>query len=273
MVSLSYTCFFLSSGLCKISDASVVSVAQKCKLHVEHLNLYLCSKITDKSVIAIGKNCLNIQYLNLFYCKLLRDEGITALAHKCAKLRFLNLSACAKITDRSVEALAVGCSALEVLNLSKCLKVTNASVALLVRSCLKLRDLQLHGCNRLDDTVLVEIGKNLPLLEALDVAGCPKITDMGIDAISHGCTSMTYLNISSPWNNITRGAIIHVAERCPRLHSLAMSQVSSVDHEMLQQICTTHKGLQHITISKCKQLSAENIQQLRLKFAGLSFYI
>ena len=196
-----------------------------------------------------------------------------ALAKGCPDLQFLNLSTCDKITNKAIEAVAVGCPALESLNVSKCSKLTKDSISLVARSCLKLRELHLHGCNRVDDSVLLEVGLHLPLLEALDVAGCPKISDEGLEAVSHGCTNLTFLNISSPWNKVTRGAIIEITERNPRLHSLAVSQVQSVDGALLRQVCANHQGLQHITISKCKNLSPNDIQDLRLKFAGMTFYV
>nr|QBK89955.1 MAG: leucine-rich repeat protein [Pithovirus LCPAC101] len=118
---------YLDLSYCEyITDESVKMLG-----HINTLNLSNSSKITDKSIIILGKTIME-------YCK--KHHGV-----KCKLLHTLDLSYCDKITDRSIRILGMAateshnknkndnhCCALRNLNLSYCQKITPISIITLV---------------------------------------------------------------------------------------------------------------------------------------------
>ncbi|KAL6142602.1 hypothetical protein ACLB2K_060879 [Fragaria x ananassa] len=135
---------FLANGFCSktIEQLNLYScfeitddgVSLLCKMRVlEELDLRNCSEITDvggqaisairtlkklklqsviteRTVVALAKNCINLEVLDLGRCGVIATACIDAfLGHKC--LRFLNLLdvSCVDLRGSAIESLARGC--------------------------------------------------------------------------------------------------------------------------------------------------------------------
>ena len=65
---------------------------------------FLCNKVTDAGISALGAGCCQLQSINLSYCDKVTDISISALSVGCGQLQSMNLSYCDKVTDISISA-------------------------------------------------------------------------------------------------------------------------------------------------------------------------
>ncbi|KAL6139159.1 hypothetical protein ACLB2K_064436 [Fragaria x ananassa] len=83
--------------------------------------LKLRSAITERTIVALAKNCLNLEVLDLDGCTGITTSCIDAFSgHKC--LRFLILLRCSSddLRGSAFESLAFGCPSLESIVLFMC---------------------------------------------------------------------------------------------------------------------------------------------------------
>jgi len=104
---------------------------------LEMLNLDGCQKISDASLVAIAENCPLLSDLDLSKC-MITDCGIAALANaNQLNLQILSVSRCSSITDKSLLALGKLGQTLGGLNLQHCNAISISTVDLLVEQLWK----------------------------------------------------------------------------------------------------------------------------------------
>jgi len=173
----------LELAFCKnVTDASVVKMAEKFGKSIKKLGLGHCSKLTDKSVAAIGSMCRGILALDLSVCSKITDDAISEIAKGCHDLKELNLGICEKITDQSLIAVAESCKGLEVLNISCCDKVTDEAITKLT-NCPDLRDLNLYSCKQVTGASVKELATKCKKLKHMDLFWCEGIKQEAIEAL------------------------------------------------------------------------------------------
>ena len=92
-----------------VTDALVVQLAEGCP-SLEHVDLFGCTSITDKAVMALARSCSWLKYLNLSN-SIVTDEGITALRRGCPGLVELIVEDCDNVSEGPAidEMRAAGC--------------------------------------------------------------------------------------------------------------------------------------------------------------------
>ncbi|XP_013414781.1 F-box/LRR-repeat protein 7 [Lingula anatina] len=143
--------------VCEASCSSETQLAEmpSTHSHVEprhafqfrHLDLSLCSKIDNHSVIEIAKHCRELQILLLRGCHLVTDVAIATLAENCEKLQYLDISGSStsslQLTDKALLAIAEYGKSLEFLNITKNLLITESGISELLSKCPRLFQLML----------------------------------------------------------------------------------------------------------------------------------
>lgn len=126
------------------NDEGMPNISNLTKLR--HLDLSLCSKITNTSV----KHALifsELQVLRLNSCHGITDDGFVAIAINIPCLEQLHISQCEHITDISVNALSENLKRLSTLDMSGCDLLTSASMAYLTSYAKRLKNLNVSMCN------------------------------------------------------------------------------------------------------------------------------
>ncbi|KAL4339725.1 hypothetical protein GQ457_08G004160 [Hibiscus cannabinus] len=127
------------SGLVKVNLSGCVNLSDKvvcilADLHggtLEMLNLDGC-KITDASLVAIAENCQLLNDLDVSKCAI-TDFGIAALARSNQiNLQILSMSGCSKVTNKILPSLIKLGETLLGFNLQHCKAISSIAVDLLV---------------------------------------------------------------------------------------------------------------------------------------------
>ncbi|XVE53615.1 hypothetical protein DITRI_Ditri03aG0016900 [Diplodiscus trichospermus] len=117
------------SGCVNLSDKAVCMMAGLHGWTLEMLNLDGC-KISDASLVAIAENCMLLSDLDVSKCAV-TDFGIAALAHSNQiNLQILSMSGCSMVSDKSLPFL--GKLGLLGLNLQQCNAISSSALDLLV---------------------------------------------------------------------------------------------------------------------------------------------
>ncbi|XVF48371.1 hypothetical protein PTKIN_Ptkin03bG0184700 [Pterospermum kingtungense] len=119
------------SGCVNLSDKVVCTMADLHGWTLEMLNLDGC-KISDASLVAIAENCLLLGDLDVSKCAI-TDSGIAALARSNQiNLQILSLCGCSMVSDKSLPSLGKLGQTLLGLNLQQCKAISTGAVDLLV---------------------------------------------------------------------------------------------------------------------------------------------
>ncbi|KAK6274107.1 hypothetical protein POUND7_011190 [Theobroma cacao] len=119
------------SGCVNLSDKAVCVMADLHGWTLEMINLDGC-KISDGSVVAIAENCLLLSDLDVSKCSI-TDSGIAALARSNQiNLQILSVSGCTMVSDKSLPSLGKLGQTLLGLNLQQCKAISSSAVDLLV---------------------------------------------------------------------------------------------------------------------------------------------
>ena len=94
----------------RITDASMILVAQHCRA-LRRLNIGSTGdRITDASIAVVARNCLMLQYLNVSYTERITDASMILVAQHCRALRNLNVWGTKdRITDASLNLIRQQC--------------------------------------------------------------------------------------------------------------------------------------------------------------------
>jgi len=116
------------------------------KLHMNRLH----GAVTDSVLSEIVNSCRSLRSLEVTLCNKLSDKSIIKLAQCCPALDTLNVKLCKKLTDKAITTVATLCPELTTLIIAGCVKLTNAAVNKLVDCCDQLSTLDAEGCRLLD---------------------------------------------------------------------------------------------------------------------------
>ena len=149
-----------------ITDDGVLELAQHCP-RIIRLELS-SSKISDRSLAAIGKHLPYLRTLVLQRMILVSDKGLLHLADGCHLLEILDLSATQGISN--VGPLAVGCPILSWCSLWKCMHITSDAIVQL-SAAVTLKYLNITECKRVGDEALEAVRANCHSLTELFYGG------------------------------------------------------------------------------------------------------
>lgn len=135
-----------------------------------------CFRVSDESVVPVAEHCTRLRTLGLRRCAGVGDRGVTAVADSCHQLEALFLCGTG-VTDTALYALADSrLTRLTRLYLSEC-AVGDAGVMALVKARPGLvEDLDLQGCaggsGGISTEGIFSVAYNCPGLRSLDYSDC-----------------------------------------------------------------------------------------------------
>ncbi|KAJ4980185.1 hypothetical protein NE237_010965 [Protea cynaroides] len=218
---------------------------------VSRLDLTLCPRITDNSLIVISSICKStLRSIDLSRSKCFSQVGLSNLVLNCSSLVELDLSngteltdsaaaaiaeaknleklwlvRCKLISDLGIGCIAVGCKKLRLINLKWCLGVTHLGVGLLAIKCKEIRSLDLSYVP-ITKKCLPSI-LQLQHLEELVLTGCLGIDDGNLATLKQGCASLQTLNMSC-CQNVTHEGLSFLTNGAGNLRQLILAYGSTV---------------------------------------------
>ena len=291
-------------GCVQLTDASVVALSA-CTALVE-LSLRGVHRLTDAALAAVPAR---LKGLNIAGCKLITSAGVVAVADRCAGLERLNAHG-VNVSDAGVDELTKHCAALETLHLSSANpfggnQLTDVAVSHLVRLA-GLTCLNLQGSSNITDASVTALVAGARL-QRLNLGGCYRLTDAAVGAVADGASAGTLTHLSMfQCFHVGDAGVMRLVEGLKALVHLDLHSCVAVSGAVLEMIGTragrrtrrhSHRGLmedsdgdgegevgvrgekeeefylpllQTLDIGSCRNVSSEDVAQLRIARPALN---
>ncbi len=174
----------------RTTDDLLEAIAFGCK-SLKSLTITECNAVTDHGLISIIVNCGHaLNTLNLYGCSKLTDRTLAAIHSHCPLLTALDLAFCDKTTIQGILPIVQRCQGLTHLKLTDCCHLKNQHIIDIARNCPNLTHLCLAHCNQLNDQTLIAIAASCPKLIDLNIRNCDQITTHSIGVVFNNCRAL-----------------------------------------------------------------------------------
>ena len=114
---------------CDITDITVQALAETCP--VQRLSVSLCCRLTNASLESLARYCSStLQWLHLDGCVQITEEGLNSLSDAPVhSLQSIILNRCVLLTPRSIIRLANQCTNLMCISVNDCPRISRESLA------------------------------------------------------------------------------------------------------------------------------------------------
>ncbi|KAF3636932.1 F-box/LRR-repeat protein 3 [Capsicum annuum] len=259
-------------------------------------------QVTCSGLQAIGNWCVSLKELSLSKCLGVTDEGLCSLVTKHKDLRKLDITCCRKITHVSISHIMNSCALLTSLRMESCTLVPREAFVLIgqrcqyleeldltdneiddeglksISKCVSLSSLKLGICLNITDQGLIHLGMSCVNLKELDLYRSAGISDLGLLAITRGCTGLEMINIAY-CNQITDGSFISIS-KCSKLNTLESRGCPFVTSLGLAAVAVGCKQLTTLDIKKCQNIDdagmiplahfSPNLKQINLSYTSVT---
>uniref|UniRef100_A0A8C6DVG1 F-box and leucine rich repeat protein 13 n=1 Tax=Moschus moschiferus TaxID=68415 RepID=A0A8C6DVG1_MOSMO len=193
--------------------------------------------ITDKYIVSILQRWrLNVLHLNFRGC-VFRSKTLRSVS-LCKNLQELNVSDCPTLTDESMRYISESCPGVLYLNLSNTV-ITNRTMRLLPRYFCNLQNLSLAYCRKFTDKGLqyLNLGKGCHKLIYLDLSGCTQISVQGFRNIANSCSGIMHLTIND-MPTLTDNCVKALVEKCHRISSVVFIGAPHISDSTFKALST-----------------------------------
>ncbi|KAI4335715.1 hypothetical protein L6164_014335 [Bauhinia variegata] len=273
------------SGLQNVSERGfwVMGVAEGLQKLVS-MTVTSCRGVTDASIEAMGKGCINLKQMCLRKCCFVSDSGLVEFAKAAGSLESLQLEECNRVTQSGIiGALSNFKTKLKSLTLVKCMGIKDIDVEVSMLSpCVSLRSLSIRNCPGFGNASLALVGKLCPQLQHVDLTGLYGITDAGLLPLLKNCEAgLVNVNLTGCWNlkdnvvsalarlhggtlevlnldgcrRITDASLLAIADNCLLLNDLDVSKSAITDAGIAVLSGATQLSLQVLSLSSCSGVS------------------
>ncbi|KAE8682752.1 EIN3-binding F-box protein 2 [Hibiscus syriacus] len=249
-----------------------------------------CCGVTDVSLEAIGKVCINLKQMCLRRCCFVSGDGLVAFAKSAGFLECLQLEECNRVTQAGIIGVFSNCG-LKSLTLVKCMGVKDISLgAPLSSPCNSLKSLSIRNCPGFGTGSLALVSKLCPQLQHIDLSGLCGITDAGLLPLLQNCEAgLLKLNLSG-WlsltdeivlaltrlhgatlellnldgcRRITDASLVAVADNCVFLSDLDVSRCAITDAGVAALSHAEQLNLQVLSFSGCPGITNKSLTFLK----------
>ncbi|XVF76901.1 hypothetical protein PTKIN_Ptkin13bG0304500 [Pterospermum kingtungense] len=218
----------LDLTLCsRVSDASLSIISNACASTLRSIHFSRTCLFSTSGFLGLALNCKYLVEIDLSNCTELKDSAMVAVA-EAKNLEKLWLARCKSITDMGVGCVAVGCRKLKFICLKWCLAVSDLGVGLIAVKCNHIRYLDLSYLP-ITNKCLSSILK-LQHLEELVLEGCYGIHD-SLSVLKHGCKSLKSLDLST-CQNISHNGLSSLISGAEGLQQLILAHGSPVTYSL-----------------------------------------
>lgn len=240
-----------------VTDVSIEAISKGC-INLKHMCLRKCCFVSDSGLVAFAKAAVSLENLQLEECNRFTQSGIIgALSNIKTKLKSLTLVKCMGVKDIDVEVSTFSpCESLRTLTIQNCPGFGSASLAMIGKLCPQLQHVDLTGLYGITDAGLLPLLENCEAgLVKVNLTGCWNLTDHIVSALArlHGGT-LELLNLDGCWN-ITDASLAAIADNCLLLNDLDVSRCAITDAGIAVLSNANHLSLQVLSLSGCSEVS------------------
>jgi hypothetical protein len=202
----------------KITDIGIIEITKVLKhLNSFHFGSSCSDSITDESLIAISKNCLNLKVLGMFECTDITDIGFNSLLTTTLKnLTEIYFECCDNLKDLNVIKMSKYFSNLQVFSI-------------VYYNFFYINDVY-YGNDEVDensenitDESIIAITKNCKNLTELCLKNYESITNIGFESIAKYCLKLKYLTITYNDDTNLEVYLTKIIKKCLKLKELNIS--------------------------------------------------
>jgi hypothetical protein len=209
-----------------ITDQGLIDFANNCSTLLK-LNIKNCEKITDIGIIDLTKilKCLNsFHFGNYDDNDNITDESLIAISKNCLNLKVLKMYCCLRITNIGFNALSTtSLKNLIELYFHGCNNLNDSNVMEMSKYFSNLQVLSLNSNQNLTDESIIAITSNCKNLNTIIIDYCQNITNIGFESITN-CLKLKFLTICN--HNITESCLRNIIKNCLKLKKLIICDYS-----------------------------------------------
>ena len=235
------------SGCFSLTDDKLIPAFTSQVTSLTELNLSMCKKITDQSIVKISKSAINLQILDLGGCASISNKSLEFIHSNLHLLKHLNLRSCRNITDSGIAKLCGQVpSSLDIEGYPSQQAVNDNEDS----GFPSLEFLGLQDCQKLTDDALKYVSLGLRRLKSINLSFCASFTEFGLKSLSTMATSLKEVNLRS-CDNISDSALKYLSEGGVALHVLDVSFCDKVTDQGLEFISQGLPQIQALSLNSC----------------------
>lgn len=245
ILNLSWEDIWLSEILDLLTLEDLFRFRATCKAAYQLVNLHFNRikrlDVTNKRTFTLDSYQIctrgsNLRHLVLSGAKFLTNDSLKETFNEHKNLETVDLSECHSVTAVCLQPLAVQCKQLKRLILKDCHWVTRASIEYLAHHQNSLMTINLTGCWELTDHTIVQLLASFRGLQFVSVANIYSLTDQTMQYLAAYCASnLIALDIRGCWRITDKGVAL-VAEYCPNLRVLNITDCRDVTEQSLTRL-------------------------------------
>ncbi|GMH81967.1 hypothetical protein TL16_g09102, partial [Triparma laevis f. inornata] len=215
-------------------------------------------KVTDVGLRSLAMGCIYLRHLNLSGCLGIAGVGFATIGECCRELTDLKLSGCRQIPTWVFLKVFEGCRKIEVLDVSYCTKIGDGEIKSAAEKCGVMREqIHLKECKQVSDVGVLAISQGCSGLEVLDLSRSElqfKITDVSLLALSERSQILNKLNLNG-CEMITDAGLSWLAKGCSGLKWLDMMNCSKVSNGGMRCLGEGCPDLEWCNLSHLKKVT------------------
>ncbi|KAL5471170.1 hypothetical protein EMCRGX_G029257 [Ephydatia muelleri] len=243
----------------KLTDVSIVYVAETLGSKLVELDARELTLITSKSTMAIGDYCSNLTRAVFESCVRLEGDGLIHITTHCP-LAYLDLSLCYKVGKEDMTNVVASIKARNSLQHFVCIGGTVSTVCIEVLSSTpSLTHLCLCGIQELSDEMIGMItqlaGRHLV---ELDVSNCLQLTDLSCSSIADHCQRLEVLGLMHLGEvRGTELSRLFLDKRAKKLKSVSLSGTTNLPISVIRTLVENCPNLEVLNLAGMKTLTDE----------------
>ena len=159
------------SGLAVVNEELCFKIAEA--LHMRHVDLSYCPKVTSNGLMKILQNCFNLTNFVCSGTEALTSTGVLRSTTTC--LTSFSINGCANVTNMSIMRLISRNTSLQRLELDGIPTINDAAINLVAGTLKGLKVLGVSG-TAITEASVSSVSSRCPELDLLRVVGCSGIT-------------------------------------------------------------------------------------------------
>ncbi|XP_018790774.1 PREDICTED: F-box/LRR-repeat protein 15 isoform X1 [Bactrocera latifrons] len=223
-------------------------------------NLRCCSKTAKRFVEAAfeRRKDINLAGNNSHNVEL----AFAVLGKCCRRIENLHLARCHWLTDEYLLPLLAENRRLRVVNLNECVNITPLALQPIIIECKELRILKLSKCQWLTTGAVDALTLHHSNLVEFDISYCTAIGERCLIIFFRKLNKLNVLSLANT-PSVTDQVLIQIASYCRSLEHINLVGCAAISDYGIHALTTTCQQLQSLMVHRCPNVTERVLAPLR----------